>query len=321
MSDPKVEGVEVRPVMGGGIELWMEREYPVPRALVFDAWTKAEHFARWFGPRGSTLSPCTIDPRKGGEFHFRHRFEDYEDVWVEDVWVKGRYREFAAPERIVFTTYFSDPEGGRRPRPGFPDEMETDVRFEAVPGGTRLVIRQTGLIEDQGEVQGWSEALERLSDHLADADAGDADREIVMTREYDAPPAAVLAAWTEVDRLRAWWGPDGFSTTIHELDVRPGGRWRFLMIGPDGTEYPNRVVYREVDAPNRLVYEHGNDVEDDPHRFRVRVRFEEVAEGRTRLTMRLTFRTAEERDGKVGFGAVELGHQTLAKLAAHLGSA
>jgi uncharacterized protein YndB with AHSA1/START domain len=144
-----------------------------------------------------------------------------------------------------------------------------------------------------------------------------ADRELVMTRVFDAPREMVFDAWTDPEHIAEWWGPNGFSTTVHEMEVRPGGVWRFIMHGPDGTDYTNRVVYREVVRPERLAFEHGSDVDDDPRRFQVTITFTEEAGG-TRLTQRTVLPTAEERARVVGFGAVELGHQTLDRFAAHL---
>src|SRR5262249_44544159 len=100
-----------------------------------------------------------------------------------------------------------------------------------------------------------------------------ADREIVVTRLFDAPRELVVRAWTEHERLVQWWGPDGFTTTIHEIDVRPGGVWRFIMHGPDGVDYGNKIVYLEVSAPERLVYLHGEDTENDAEQFHVTVTF------------------------------------------------
>jgi uncharacterized protein YndB with AHSA1/START domain len=60
------------------------------------------------------------------------------------------------------------------------------------------------------------------------------DREIITSRVYDAPRELVFKAWTDPKHIARWWGPNGFTTTIHEMDVRPGGAWRFIMHGPDG---------------------------------------------------------------------------------------
>jgi uncharacterized protein YndB with AHSA1/START domain len=100
--------------------------------------------------------------------------------------------------------------------------------------------------------------------------------------------------------------------------VRPGGVWRFVMHGPDGTDYDNEVVYREVDAPRRLVYRHGSGREDDPEEFEVSVSFEDQ-DGKTSLTMVLVFGSAAQRDKVIEeYGAVEGANQTLDRLGEHL---
>ena len=78
------------------------------------------------------------------------------------------------------------------------------------------------------------------------------DREIVITREFDAPREVVWTAWTDAKQIKEWWGPRGFTTTTHVMDVRPDGVWRFVMHGPDGTDYPNRIVHTEIEKPERL---------------------------------------------------------------------
>jgi uncharacterized protein YndB with AHSA1/START domain len=150
---------------------------------------------------------------------------------------------------------------------------------------------------------------------MAASDLNDPDREIVIERIVNAPRELVWRAWTEADQIAKWWGPNGFTTTIHEMHVRLGGVWRFIMHGPDGTDYPNRIVYREIVKPERLVYDHGDD--DGKDLFRSTVTF--VAMGqRTKVTLRAVFPTAEARAAAVKFGAVEGGEQTLARLGQHL---
>lgn len=142
--------------------LVLTRVFDAPREVVYRAWTDPEHFARWFGPHGSTMPYCEMDVRSGGILHFLHRFPDHEDVWV-----KGTYREVVAPERIVFDTHFSNEAGDRVDRPGFPQDMRLMVSFTELGSGTKVTIRQTGLVVDQGEVQGWIEGLDRLAEQLA----------------------------------------------------------------------------------------------------------------------------------------------------------
>jgi uncharacterized protein YndB with AHSA1/START domain len=145
------------------------------------------------------------------------------------------------------------------------------------------------------------------------------DREIVLTRLLDAPRAAVYAAWVG-DDVDEWFGPEGFTCTTHERDVRPGGRWRFDFTTEAGDFYGNRIVYLEVVQDERLVFEHGSDIDDDPDRFLVTVTFDEQSNGKTVLTLRQLHPSRERRDGGIGFGAVEYGIQTLDKLARHVGA-
>lgn len=138
------------------------------------------------------------------------------------------------------------------------------------------------------------------------------DREMVIEREIPAPRALVFEAWTSPEHLAAWWGPRGFTTTTQSYELRGGGTWKFVMHGPDGVDYPNRIIYREIVRPERIVYDHDAG-EDDPHGFRVTTLFAEH-DGRTRLTFRLVFATAEAYQKRMNFRAKEGGQQTLDRL-------
>jgi uncharacterized protein YndB with AHSA1/START domain len=143
------------------------------------------------------------------------------------------------------------------------------------------------------------------------------DRELVMTRVLDAPRNLVYEAWTNPKHIAQWWGPKGFTNTIHEMEVKVGGVWRFMMHGPDGTDYPNKVVFEEVVKAERLVYTHGSDQDDDPNSFHVTVTFEDQGK-KTKLTMRMVLRSAAALAEAKKFGAVEGGNQTLDRLEAYL---
>lgn len=138
---------------------------------------------------------------------------------------------------------------------------------------------------------------------------------ITIQREFDAPADTVFAAYRDPDALKEWYGPDGFSITIIAMDFRVGGLWRFTMHGPDGTDYPNRIMYREIVPGARIAYRHDSDIDDDPMAFEGLVTFEPKGAGRTLLTMRLTMPSIEARNAVMKFGAVELGMQTVEKLA------
>jgi len=146
--------------------------------------------------------------------------------------------------------------------------------------------------------------------------ADTSDREIGTTRLLDAPRELVWKAWTDPTHVAQWWGPNGFTNTITEMDVRPGGIWRFIMHGPDGTNYPNRIAFIEVAPPERLVYVHGDDEEHD--QFHVTVTFEKEG-SKTKLTMRSLFKTKAHRDYVVEkHGAAEGMQQTLSRLTEYL---
>ena len=145
------------------------------------------------------------------------------------------------------------------------------------------------------------------------------DREIVITRVIDAPLERVFQAWTDPKQITQWFSPEGFQNETLEIDIRPGGRWRFVYLAPDGTRYENRMVFLRIEAPRLIEIEHGSDKDNDPARFHVTVTFDAQTDGKTVLTMRQLLPTKEQRDATIGFGAVELGYQTLGKLARHLG--
>lgn len=94
---------------------------------------------------------------------------------------------------------------------------------------------------------------------------GDAERELTLTRVYDAPRALVFKAWTDPKLLALWWGPKMFTNPVCEVDARPGGKLRIVMRGPDGNDYPMRGVFKEVVAPERLSFTNfAVDAEDQP---------------------------------------------------------
>jgi uncharacterized protein YndB with AHSA1/START domain len=142
------------------------------------------------------------------------------------------------------------------------------------------------------------------------------DRELVITRIFNAPRSLVFEVFTDPRHVIHWWGPTGFTNTIHSMNVKPGGEWRLTMHGPDGTDYPNVITYTEVVKPEKLVWMHGN--EKERNQFESTVLFEEDG-NKTKLTMKMVFKTKEERDKVVEkYGAVEGNRQTMDRLEKYL---
>jgi uncharacterized protein YndB with AHSA1/START domain len=144
------------------------------------------------------------------------------------------------------------------------------------------------------------------------------DRELIVTRTFNAPRELVFEAWVNPKHIIHWFGPDGFTNTIHEMNVKPGGVLRFIMHGPDGTNYPNKIKFIEVVKPERLVYTHNGDKENDPHEFEVTVTFEALEKKKTQLTMKMVVKSAEVLKQMKKFGAVEGAIQTLNHLETYL---
>ena len=126
-----------------------------------------------------------------------------------------------------------------------------------------------------------------------------ADKSLVIERTYDAPIDLVWKAWADPQQAKQWWGPRGFKAPVVELDERPGGKWRALMIGPDGIELWQHGVYREIEPRKRIVYTFIWDREPD-HEMLVSVDFAAKAK-KTEITFEQTgFSTDREREGHNG---------------------
>ena len=81
------------------------------------------------------------------------------------------------------------------------------------------------------------------------------DRELLISRKLNAPVDLVWEAWSHAEHIAQWWGPDGFTTTITKMDMRPGGEWNLVMHGPDGTDYDNKSIFREIVPLKKIVYD------------------------------------------------------------------
>jgi len=126
--------------------------------------------------------------------------------------------------------------------------------------------------------------------------------ELFIERVLDAPRALVFEAWTDQARAAQWWGPQGFTTISCDMDVRPGGRYRASMRSPQGSIHTRQGVYREIVAPEKLVFTFAwEDETGTPgHEMVVTVRFAELG-NKTRLTLHQSiFESIAARDSHFG---------------------
>jgi uncharacterized protein YndB with AHSA1/START domain len=140
------------------------------------------------------------------------------------------------------------------------------------------------------------------------------NREIKIVRLVNAPRELVWKAWTDSSILPLWWGPKGFTNTVHEIDIREGGVWRFTMHGPDGRDYENQITFKEIIENELIAFVHGDP--GQPNLFTTTVIFVDQGD-KTEVTFHAIFPTPADREMAVKeFGAIEGGNQTLDRMEA-----
>lgn len=138
--------------------------------------------------------------------------------------------------------------------------------------------------------------------------------DIVSTRHFYYSREAVFAAFRDPARLALWWGPAGFTNTIHEFDLRPGGRFRLTMHGPDGANYENEKEFLEVVEPERVVFKHLQPM----HGFIMAITWQEESGG-TRLTWEMSFEDGADAEKFHDF-ILKANEENFDRLATHLRS-
>ncbi len=290
------------------------------RQAVWDQHADPAKLALWWGPKDFTNTFETFEFRAGGRWRFVMHAPDGKD-WPNE----KEFSEIVPLERISFahvaaehrfrmTLSFADEAGGTR--------ITWSMKFESAEEYERLkdfiaTANEQNLDRLEARLKAAPETVANESVHLPSA-----DNEIIIARVFDAPRELVWRAFTDPKHVVNWWGPNGFTTEIETMEVRPGGVWKHTMIGPDGARYPNKSIFKEVVAPERISYSHGGGREDGEApgaTFVATWTFEALGPKQTRLTGRMVFPTAEIRDVVVRhYGAIEGGKQTLGRLAAYL---
>jgi uncharacterized protein YndB with AHSA1/START domain len=287
--------------------LVLERVFDAPVALVWKALTEVDDIKHW------SFDIREFVPRVGFEFQFYGG--DSKTKYLH----RCKVTEAVTEKRLAYTWRYEGYAG------------DSLVTFELFAEGkkTRVRLTHTGLetfpkipaFAPANFAAGWTEIVgtnlktfveTRRSEKLV------GDREIAATRVFDAPRELVWKAWTEPEHIAQWWGPNGFTTTTHSMELRPGGVWRYVMHGPDGRDYRNKVTYLEVVKPERLVYNHGGEEDVEPVNHHVTVTFREQGD-KTRVDMRMVFVSAEARTHVIeAYGAFEGLKQHMGRLEAYL---
>ncbi|WP_247003414.1 SRPBCC family protein [Halosolutus gelatinilyticus] len=139
------------------------------------------------------------------------------------------------------------------------------------------------------------------------------DQSIVITRVFDAPRERVFEAYTDPDLIPEWWAPRRYTTTVDEMEVRRGGRWRFSNREPDGGEHAFHGVYHEITPPERLVQTF--EYEGMPGHIALETAAFESVDGGTKLTLEAVYQSTEDRDGMLETGGEDGAIETIEQLA------
>jgi len=283
--------------------LTFRRDVAAPPSVLWEVWTAPAARAVWAAPTPAvTVEVLQSEPRVGGREVSLCRVEGAPDIRCEAGWLELQPGRRSVNYEVVST------EGVTQ------SAALVTADFEAAGDGSRLVVtvQLSSLARDmQADYrQGFGAGLDNF--------AGVAARTMVLKRVIKAPRQIVWGAWMNPETLPQWWGPDGFSCRTTRIDLRQGGEWVFDMIGPDGKVYPNHHLYREVRPEERLGYTllWG---ENGPKHADAWASFDEQ-DGATTVTLGMVMNTAAEFQQAKGFGAVELGMQTLGKLARFAGA-
>ena len=139
------------------------------------------------------------------------------------------------------------------------------------------------------------------------------DCEIVSSRVFNASRELLFRAWAEPNHLKSWWGPAGFTNTFNEFDFRVGGKWSFIMHGPDKGNYANECEFIKIEKPSLIAWKRYS-----KPLFQVVATFEEVSNDKTKLVFKMLFETVEECN-KIKPFAVEKNEENFDKLEVELG--
>ena len=285
-------------------ELVMTRVFDAPRERVFDILTKPEHLQKWWGPKGVSHPIVELDGRVGGQFFLGQRGGD--GAMHYEV---GVVREITPPSRFVFAFHFADEKRRRVPLSwaGVPDGWEGEIVHEVTLAAegtrTRVTIRLTGFPSSKwGEMAkyGLAESFDRLEYAVVDdmTVAAPGEREIVITRTFNAPRAVVYEALTKAEHIKNWWGPRQYGAVSAVADFRAGGRYRYAQSGPGG-EVAFSGEIRES-SPERIVYT--EEFEAMPGHGVVSTVTLDERGGKTFLTLRSVYQSKEDRDAVIASG-------------------
>lgn len=277
--------------------LTFQREVAAPVSVLWEAWTAPAARALWAAPTPAvTVEFLEADTKVGGREISLCKVDGCPDIRCECGWLELQPQKLSVNYEVIS-------------QDGVTQSIALVTAVLSGTGETSrldLTVQLSSLAEDMAA--GYQAGFGAGLDNLAEV----AERTMILERVIKAPRSVVWGAWMNPETLPQWWGPDGFSCRTKRIDLRADGEWVFDMIAPDGTVFPNHHVYNEVRPGERFDYTllWG---ENGPKHADAWASFEDL-DGATKVTLGMVFSTAAEFQEAKGFGAIELGQQTLGKL-------
>lgn len=222
-------------------ELYISRLYDAPLKMVWDAWTDPKQVAKWWGPRGYSLTIKHMDVKTGGSWSYVMHGPDGTDYNNKTI-----YLEVEKYSRMVYD------HGGNDDRPPL---FRVTVDFTEVAGKTKMEMTMAlptaeaakeikKLIKKAGGDSTW----DRLAEYLAP------DDRFVINRSFEAPIDVVFDMWTNPKHFSKWMPPTGATMEFIRADIRPGGSTFYRMEAAGGVTMFGKAFYKEITKPNRVVY-------------------------------------------------------------------
>lgn len=273
------------------------REVAVPVSVLWQTWTAPAARAVWAAPNAAVIVEfLEADTRVGGKEISLCKVSGAPDIRCECGWLDLQPAQRSVNYELVSSA------GVALSAALVTAEFSGDDQLSQLV----VTVQLASLAQDMaaGYRQGFGAGLDNL--------ATVARRTMVLQRVIPAPRNIVWQTWMNPETLPLWWGPDGFSCRTARIDLRSGGEWVFDMIAADGTVFPNHHRYIEVRPEERIAYSllWG---ENGPKHADAWASFEDQ-NGATLVTLGMVFSNEAEFQTAKGFGAIELGQQTLGKL-------
>jgi uncharacterized protein YndB with AHSA1/START domain len=226
-------------------EIKIERLYDAPVKMVWEAWTDPEKVAKWWGPRGFTITTHSKDLKPGGHWDYTMHGPDGVDY--------PNVTKYHVVEKYARLEY---DHGGSKDRPPL---FHVTAVFTDVKGKTKLEMTMTLPTAEAAEETkkfikqaGGNSTWDRLAEYLEKEETG--KETFVINRSFNAPIGTMFKMWTDPDHFSKWLAPTGFSMNFIRADIKTGGSSYYYMSNDSGMKMYGKANYIEVKAPDTIIY-------------------------------------------------------------------